>query len=179
VWNLGQLDSGAMRIMELTLRATDKGELCFRTIAKADHGAEKEVETCTKFAGVSAMSIEMFGRKGAYLVGDKGSYPIEVVSQGSEPLTNIEVRAFIPDGLKLERTNAAFDEMEAVPDGKWIKFKTLPTIDGGKRATYEIHVEAVSAIVTRVKTTIMADQLREHGPVSETELVHIVDDRGK
>lgn len=179
VWNLGHVDAGATKILELTLRAMEKGEHCFTASAKADQGVSKEVEFCTKFAGVSAMSIEMFGNDGAVLVGGKTSYPIHIKSLGSEPLTNIEVRAFIPDVLKLERANAAFDEFEPVKGGRWIKFKTLPKVEGNAQASYEIFVEALRAGATRFHVEVVADQLEVGRPVIEEELTHIVDDRAQ
>jgi uncharacterized repeat protein (TIGR01451 family) len=179
VWNLGHLEPGASKLLVLTLRTTDKGEFCFQTTAKADLGVAKDVEFCTKFAGASAMSVEMFGREGAVFVGNKTSYPVTIVSQASEPLTNIELKAFVPDTLKLERANAAFDELEAVKGGKWIKFKKLPKIEGGAQASYEIFVEALQAGVTRFHIEVMADQLDSGLPVIEQEITNIVDDRDK
>ena len=179
VWNLGHLEPGASKLLVLTLRATDKGEFCFQTTAKADVGAAKDVEFCTKFAGASAMSVEMFGREGAVFVGNKTSYPVNIVSQASEPLTNVELRAFVPDALKLERANAAFDELEPVKGGKWIKFKKLPKIEGGAQASYEIFVEALQAGVTRFHIEVTADQLDSGLPVIEQEITNIVDDRAK
>ena len=180
VWNLGHLEPGATKLMELTLRATDKGEFCFKATAKADMGVMIEKEYCTKFASSSAMAVEMFGRKGAVFVGDKTSYPITIISQGSEPLTNIDVRAFIPDALRLDRANAAYDELEPAVGGKWIKFKNLPKIEGGARASYEIFVEAMKAGVTRFHIEVRADQLEAgHGPVIEQEITNVVDDRDR
>ncbi len=179
VWNLGHLEPGATKLFELTLRATDKGEHCFQATAKADLGVTKEVEFCTKFAGAAAMSIEMFGREGALFVGGKTSYPVVIKSQGSEPLTNIELRAFIPVALKLERANVEFDELEPVKEGRWIKFKKMPKIDGNAQVTYEIFVEAVQAGVTRMHVEVVADQLEVGRPVIEEEITNIVDDREK
>jgi hypothetical protein len=178
VWNLGHLEPGAMKVLELTLRATDKGEFCFKTTAKADLGIEKTVDFCTKFAGASAMAVEMFGRHGALFVEQKTSFPVVVINQGSEPLTNIDVRAFIPDALKLERALSQYDEMEPALGGKWIKFKVLPKIDGGSRARYEIFVETLKAGVTRFHIEVRADQLTA-GPVIEQEITNIVSDAEK
>jgi uncharacterized repeat protein (TIGR01451 family) len=176
VWNLGHLEAGASKLLELTLRATEKGEHCFKVTARADLGVEKEVEVCTNFTGAPAMAVEMVGRDGVVFVGHKTSYPITIISQGSEPLTNIDVRAFIPDAMKLERANAAFDEFEPAKGGKWIKFKNLPKIEGGAKARYEIFVEALKAGVTRFHIEVRADQL-DSGPVTEQEITNIVDDR--
>jgi uncharacterized repeat protein (TIGR01451 family) len=179
-WLFEQLDPGASKTLQLTLKATDKGEHCFTVSAKTEYVHAKDVEFCTKFAGASALSVEMFGRDGAMFVGGKTSYPIKIVSLANEPLTNVEVKAFVPEALKVERANVNFDEQPPEKNGQWIKFRKLPQIDGGAQTTYEIFVEALKPGVTRFHVEVMADQLdAQLGAVIEQELTHIVDDRGK
>ena len=177
-WNLGTLEPGKSRVLELTLRAVEKGELCFRAKAEADHGVKAEKEFCTKFASTSAMTIEMFGREGVLFVGGRTSYPVVIRNQGSTPVTNVKLRAFVPDALKLERASSAFDKLDPVKGGEWIEFKNLPAIEVGSQVRYEIFVEALRAGVTRFHIEIRADGL-DSGPVIEQEITNIVDDREK
>jgi uncharacterized repeat protein (TIGR01451 family) len=177
-WNLGHLEPGKTRILELTMRALAKGELCFKATAEADMGVKKEAEFCTKFVGASAMTVEMTGKDGAVFVGNKTSYPVVIRNQGSEPVTNLLLWAFIPDELKLVRANAAFDQEVPIKGGQWIKFKKLPAIEVGSQASYEIFVEALKVGVTRFHIEVRADQL-DSGPVVEQEITNIVDDRDK
>ena len=177
-WILGPIEPGASRILELTVRPTDKGEHCFKVTAKADMIAEKEWDVCTNFTGSSAMAVEMYGRKNALFIGDKTVYPVEIISQGSEPLTNIKVQVLIPDAMKLEKTvPPLFEKREPIKGGELIEFKVLPKIDGGAQVTYEIHVEAVRAGITRFQARVTADQLDPNRPVEEQEITNIVDDR--
>ena len=53
VWKIGTLEPGAARVVELTVKATDKGEYCFKVGVDADGGLKKDVDVCTKFTGVS------------------------------------------------------------------------------------------------------------------------------
>ncbi len=179
-WNLGQLDPGASHSLQLSLRANEKGEFCFKVAAVADHGVKKETEFCTKFVGVSAISVEMHDRDGTdpSFIGHKVSYPIVVRSLGNDPVTNLRVRAFIPDTLKLEKTTPPLlEKREAVKGGEIIEFKTLPQIDGGAQVRYEVYVEALRGGVTFFRTEILADQLDVGRPVIEEESTTVVDDR--
>lgn len=178
-WNLGHLDPGATRSLELTLSAVEKGGHCFKVEAVADLGVKKEVEFCTKFVGASAMTIEMFDRDDSVFIGHKTSYPVVIRNQGSEPLTNIRLKALVPDALKLERANAFFEKKEPIKGGQWIEFANLPKIDVGAQARYEMFVEAVQAGVTVFHIEVMADQLESGRPVIEQESTTIVDDREK
>ncbi len=179
-WSLGTLEPGASRVMELTLKTVEKGEHCFKVEAEADHGVKKDAEFCTKFAGVSGMTMEMYDSVDPVFVGDKTSYPVVIRSQGSEPVTNVRLRVFIPEAMKLERaTPPLFEKREPVKGGEWIEFKSLPKIDVGTQARYEIFVEALLGGVTRLHVEVTADQLDIGRPVIEQESTTVVDDRAK
>src|SRR6266446_6076473 len=101
----------------------------------------------------------MFDRVDPVFVGDKTSFPILVRSQGSAAVTGIKLKAFVPDGLKLERTTPLFDKQEAVKGGQWLEFRALPKVDKGEQARYEVFVEATQAGRTRFRIEVSADQL--------------------
>jgi uncharacterized repeat protein (TIGR01451 family) len=178
VWLLGHLDPGAKRVLELTLKATEKGEHCFKVEALADHNAHAEKEICTQFIGVSAMTLEMIGKEGVVFIGHQMSYQVTIRNRASEALTNISLRAFVPDAMTFVRANAAHDALEPVKGGRWVEFKPLPKLDGGAQTRYEIFVEALKAGVTRFHIEVLADQL-ESGPVVEQEITNVVDDRDR
>jgi uncharacterized repeat protein (TIGR01451 family) len=173
-WNLGTLEAGKSRVMELTLRAAEAGEFCIKASAEADHGARADVEYCTKFASTSAMTLEMVGKEGVVFVGGKTSYPVVIKNQGSTPITNVKVRAFVPDAMRFERSSPKFDKADPVASGQWIEFKTLPAIEVGALVRYEIFVEAMKAGVTRFHIEVAADELTS-GPIVEQEITNIVD----
>ena len=176
-WNLGHLAAGASRVMELSLQAKEMGEFCIKATAEADQGVKKEAEFCTKFSGASAMTIEMFDSADPVFIGYKTSYRILIRNQGTIPLSNIRLKAFIPDALKLERAVPTFEKRDPVKGGEWVTFKTLPSIEVAYTARYEIFAEAAVAGMTRFHVEVMADQLDSGRPVIEQELTTIVDDR--
>ncbi len=178
-WRLGDLEPGAKRLVELTVRATDKGDHCIKVVADADGGLKTEKEICTKFGGVSAMSIEMHDREDPVFVNHKTSYPVVIRNQGSEPLTKVQLKVFVPDALKYERANAHAEPQALVKGGQWIEFPSLPPIPVGSEAKYEIFVVAVQAGVTVFHIEVVAEQLELGRPVIEQESTTIVDDREK
>jgi len=178
-WNLGHLEPGARRVLDLTLQAVEKGTHSFKVTAEADLGLRKEVEFATTFAGVSAISIEMFDSVDPVFLGEKTSYPVVIKNQGSEPIANVRLKAFVRDSFKLERTNPPLlEKREPIKEGEWIEFKVLPTIDVGAQVKYEIFVEAAKGGVTLFHIEVTADAF-ESGKVIEQELTTVVDDREK
>ncbi len=176
-WKLGNIEPGATRTIDVTLRAAEKGDYCFNVAATADGQLARQVEVCTRFVGVSGMTMEMYDHQDPVFVGEKTKYPIIVRNQGGEPLTNIVVRALIPPPLKLERANAKFTAKEPELAGQWIEFLPLPKIDVDAEARYEIFVEALKAGVTRFHIEVRADQLTSKLPAIEQDLTTVIDDR--
>ncbi len=90
-------------------------------------------------------------------------------------MTNIRLRAVVPDALKIDKTAPLSEKQDAVKGGMLIEFKVLPRIEVGTKVRYEIVVEAARAGVTIFQIDVMADQLDR--PVIEQESTTIVDDR--
>jgi uncharacterized repeat protein (TIGR01451 family) len=178
-WTLGTLEPGASRTVDLTVRALEKGEHCIHVEALADPNLKKEAEICTNFFGASALTVEMTDREDPVFIGNKTSYPVVIKNQGSEPVTNVKLRAFVPAGLKFERANAHNDPKPPVKEGQWIEFPVLPSIPVGQEAKYEIFVEAVNPGVVVFRIDVTADALEVGRWVTEEESTTIVDDREK
>jgi uncharacterized repeat protein (TIGR01451 family) len=177
VWNLGDLAPGTSKVVEVTLRAAEAGEFCFKVLAKAEPKLLKEVEYCTTFVGVSGMTVELSDRDDPVFFGHKTSYIVVIRTQGSAALTNVRLKAFVPDALKMEKANVLLEKQDPVKGGQWIEFKAMPKIDVGSHVRYEIFVEAILAGRTRFHAEVMADQLEIGRPVIVQELTTIVDDR--
>jgi uncharacterized repeat protein (TIGR01451 family) len=178
-WNLGHLDAGARRVLDVTLQATEKGEHRVRVTAEADLGLKKEVDFSTLFSGVSALSVEMIDSVDPVFLGEKTGYPVVIRNQGSEPVANVRVKAFISDAFRLEKTSPELlEKREPIKGGEWIEFKALPRIDIGAQVKYEVFVEASKGGVSVFHVEILADGL-ESGRIIEQELTTVVDDRAK
>lgn len=173
-WFLGDLKAGDSEILELTVRATAPGELCLKGRAIADRGAKTQAEFCTIFGGQSSLSLEMSDREDPIVVGGVTSYPIVIRNNGTGPITNLRVKAIIPDSLTFEQAVAkvGFKLVEGRPGFKELQFETLATLEPGNVATYEVFVKGARPADARFKVEMRADQL-EGGPVSEEESTRI------
>jgi uncharacterized repeat protein (TIGR01451 family) len=178
-WTLGTLDPGTTKTMVLTVRAMDKGEHCIQVEALADPNLKKEAEICTNFSGASALTVALTNREDPVFVGGKISYPIVIKNQGTEPVTNVKLRAFVPNGLKYERANAHAELRAPLKEGQWIEFPALPNIPVGQEAKYEIFAEAMLPGVVIFHIEVSADALEAGRWITEEESITIVEDREK
>lgn len=171
-WLLGTLDAGASRTVELVLRAEEEGERCVKAGALADPGLRDEAEVCTTFRGTSAVLLEVVDRQDPVEVDGETSYPIVIVNQGSTPVTNLRLRAFVPPALGLVKATGPSDNRlgERTPEGyQVLLFDVLPALAAGGRAEYEVFVKALRPADARFRVELDADQLKAGGPVREEE----------
>ncbi len=173
-WLLGALEPGAAPTLEIVLKAKGPGKICNRARAVADTGLSAEAEFCTVFQVASALLLEMIDRKDPVHIGEDTSYPIEVVNQGSIPVSNIRIKALIPEGMTLTRAKGPVNPPEKIAektaDGyQVLLFDPLPSLAPGARAEYEVFVTARKAGDVRFKVEMTADQLKAGGPVREEE----------
>jgi uncharacterized repeat protein (TIGR01451 family) len=176
-WPFVDLEPGASKIMELTLSAAAPGRYCFTTTMSTAIGVAKEAEWCTNFVGKSAMSIEMYDTDDPVFVGNKTSYLVTIRNPGSAPLTNVQLRALVPNELRFEKADVLTDKQSPVQGGSLIEFRPIAQIPAGQQANYRITCEAVAQGHARFEVQITADQLDPGRPVVEQESTTVVDDR--
>jgi uncharacterized repeat protein (TIGR01451 family) len=178
-WILGNLEPGAMRTVELVLRAQATGRLCVKGRALADRGLTDEAEICTVFQGASALLLELTDRKDPVAVGEEASYLIEVVNQGSAPATNVQVRALVPEAMSYTRARGANVKVgERTPDGyQTLLFEPVAALAPGARVEIEVFAKALRPGDARFKVLLSADQL-ERGPVLEEESTQLFAEDG-
>jgi uncharacterized repeat protein (TIGR01451 family) len=178
-WELKDLDPGSSRFLELTLETAQVGEWCFKATLHADPNVNQAAKVCTEFVGLAGMTLQLFDREDPIFRGDKNSYPLVIRNQGTAPLTNIRVKAFIPETLKFERAEPTVETRSAAKGGEWVQFAVVPAIAAGAQAQYEVFVQAVQAGVTKLHVEVLADHLEQGGPVIEEELTTIADERSE
>ena len=173
-WVLGTLKPGASKTVVVALTSTVAGKLCHKATALADNGVKAQAEYCTDFRGVSALLLEMVDTEDPIPVGGSTSYPIMVRNTGTAPVTNLRIKAIIPDSLTLTRAKAAVDHNLAppMPGAKVLAFEPLATLEPGAQADYTVFVQGAKPADARFRIVMTADQL-ESGPVIEEESTRI------
>ena len=171
-WVLGTLEPGASRTVVVQLKSTTIGELCHKaTAASPTRVPGAQAEFCTTFAGVSALLLELSENENPIPVGGATSYPVKISNTGTAPVTNLRLKAFIPDGVTLTRAKAAVNHNlgEALPGQKVLVFDSLPTLGPGAKTDYQIFVQGGPAGGCAFPDrNERADQL-ESGPVIQEQ----------
>jgi uncharacterized repeat protein (TIGR01451 family) len=173
-WKLGNLPPGASRTVEVTYRLTIAGEACLKATALADANVRAEAESCTSFAGASALHLETMDTNDPVQVGGNTSYRITVFNQGTVSLTNIQLQVLVPAELALQRATGPTSPPRpeklpaATAQGQTLTFEPLNQLKPGEKQTYEVFANAVKPGDARWRAILTADELTG-GPVTEEE----------
>jgi uncharacterized repeat protein (TIGR01451 family) len=156
------------------LKSPVAGELCHKAMALADKGVKAQAQFCTTFAGVSALLLEMFDTEDPIPVGGATTYPILIRNTGTAAVTNLRLRAIIPDALTLTRAKAPVNHNlgEPIQGAAVLVFDPLPRLEPGAQADYLIFVQGAKPADVRFRIEMRADQL-ESGPVIEEESTRV------
>jgi uncharacterized repeat protein (TIGR01451 family) len=177
-WNLGTLEPGASRTVQITLRARQAGKFCNRATALADYGLKDQAEVCSVFEGVSALSMTLEDTKDPVPIGEQTSYVVTVKNQGTVAVTNLRITAQVPPQLQLLKATGASnppsgDKLpKATAEGQNLPFAPLKTLAPGEEARYEIFVRALQPGDVRFRVELNADQLTG-GPVRDEESTRV------
>lgn len=172
-WVLGTLEPGASKTVVAVVKSEALGELCHQGQALADFGVKAQAEICTIFAGVSALLPDLIHKGDPIPVGGDTSFLILIKNTGTAPVTNLNLKAFIPDALQLSRTRPADHRLgDPVAGGKMLQFPFVPNLAVGETKEFEVFVRALKPGDARFRIEVRADQL-EKGAVIQEESARV------
>jgi uncharacterized repeat protein (TIGR01451 family) len=167
---IDMIPAGESRSLDLVLRTKAEGRFCVKAIASAastpkgigDLKAEDQV--CTVFRrGIMGVTLEMIDRDDPILKNGQTSYPIMVRNQGKDPITNLQIKARVPDILELDpaqvrgpgRFRSGVENREM-----WVYYEPVATLNPGETQVFEIGVKGKGLVGdARFHVEMTADQL--------------------
>lgn len=174
-WNLGTLDAGAQRQIEVTLRGDRPGQLCDVVTAQSGQGLTDRAQACTEFQGVPGLLTELVDDPDPVEIGTTTVYTMTLTNQGNAPLTKLTIVATIPDGEEYVSHKAAAPTT-GTPAGKIVTFSAYPQLNPKEKFSHTVTVRATGLAGqaesdVRFRIEVNGDQLT--GPVLEEESTHL------
>jgi uncharacterized repeat protein (TIGR01451 family) len=170
-WQVGTLEPGASRTVEVELRALAVGRVRNEAFATAARGLSERAEFTTEFSGQAGLLFEVVDSDDPVEVNGTTRYLILVRNQGMVPVTRVQVAATVPAEMAIVRVDGAAAHTVA---GQHVLYEPL-TLPAGGEARYEITVRALKPGDVRFRAELTADQLPA-GPVHEEESTLIYQD---
>lgn len=156
IWNVGTLDVGGEKSLEIICKVTSTGNFNNLATIKADEfdpdESNNRAEESIHVDPASDLSITKIASKYHYKVGDVIEYVIEIVNNGPDTARNIKVNEILDDLLKLKSFKAT--------KGKFNKAGNVWTIDSlayGESARLFIRVIAMGSGILKNSVNVTSD----------------------
>lgn len=163
-WNLGTLEPGASRTVEVVTTSTTAAELCNTATASAFCAEAVTAQACTEFTGIPAILLEVIDIEDPVEVGGQTTYVITATNQGSAPDNNIAITCQLENAQAFVSAGGATQGTAA---GQTVTFAPLPVLGVGQRAEWRVTIRATSGGDIRFAVQMDTDNLNR--PVRETE----------
>jgi uncharacterized repeat protein (TIGR01451 family) len=162
-WAIGALEPGGSKTVDVVLRSNAAGRICNRARATADGGQSAQAEVCTDFEGQAGLVIAVAPTIDPVEVGGQTSYPITVRNTGFARVTNVRIKADVPNELVVTQVESPVGSNHH-QEGQVVTFDGI-NLEPGQEARYQVSVRAVKAGDVRFRVEMTADQLTSGKPV--------------
>lgn len=164
VWRLRELKPGDQTTFNLTLTTCTPG--CFTNKVNVDNCQQCRAcaEFTTRWKGRPALNACITSSDNAICVGDRTSYTVTVVNQGSEADTNVNVVLRFPNEIV---PTAASGDAKGVVSGQTVTFGPYPTLRPRQTLTLRVDAQAKASGDGRITSEVTSDSIKT--PLVEQE----------
>jgi len=163
-WRLGDLQPGARKTVQISLRGDSITSITNKTAVTAYCVDVAWAEARTQFVGIPAILLEVIDNEDPVEVGQQERYIITATNQGTVADTNIVIACALESNMDYVTSKGP---TSATVDGRKIVFGPLPRLEPADRAVWEIIAKALQPGDVRFRVEMTSDQLQR--PVEETE----------
>lgn len=168
VWNLGTLEPGATRTLNVTLNPQGKGTFTQTCTANGYCADPVRSECGTDVKGIPAVLLEVIDITDPVQVGTDTTYVITVTNQGSAQDTNVRIVCNLEAAQQLVSATGITQPTSPVnASATSVTFAPLPVLAVGAKESWRVTVKAKSAGDIRFAVQMNTDNLQR--PVNETE----------
>jgi uncharacterized repeat protein (TIGR01451 family) len=168
VWNLGTVEKNSKRILVAKARATAVAEGVHTVMAQGEGGLYARSEAPIAVQGVPAVMFEVVDLADPVALGNEAHYEIRVINQGSCPITSLELRCTLSEGMELlEATGPTASK----PQGKLVRFEPYARLAVKADLVFRVKARGVKPGDQRFRAQLYCDQIQQ--PVTKEESTHV------
>ncbi len=164
IWRIPGLAPGAARQICAEFSAPDPADLTFASTAEGGAAASAATQCVTRVSGIPAVLFEVIDVADPIEVGQQNTYELNVLNQGSSPLTSVRLVCTLEDTQEFVTAGGA-TTVEA--KGRTLVFAPLPVLAPKATAGWQVVVKALAAADVRFTAELTSTECPR--PVQETE----------
>jgi uncharacterized repeat protein (TIGR01451 family) len=168
-WNVGTLQTGESKSVNLGLRASVPGVTVNNVIARSAEGLSDNAQAETLWRGFPAVLVEMVDSPDPLLVGESTTYTLKVTNQGTAADQDVSIVIRFPSQVT---PTAAAGVTAGTIAGNTVTFAPLASIGPKQVATWTVKAAATSVGDARV-TAEVTTKLLKGRPVAEVEATQV------
>ncbi|MBR5160296.1 MAG: DUF11 domain-containing protein [Thermoguttaceae bacterium] len=172
-WLLEELPANDSGDVELVVVPTQIGQQTLVYQATADKGIADNGQKECLVEGMAALLTQLSDTSDPVLIGEKTTYSINVVNQGTKAAQNVRVSAQIPAGM--EFLNAEAPTSYRMGPNNTVVFDPAPQLPPKAEIRFKILVKAVNPGDQRLKLSVVSDELSS--PVTKEESTQVYQDQ--
>jgi uncharacterized repeat protein (TIGR01451 family) len=167
VWNLGTLQAGEERRVQVTARAETVAPRAVNVAtATADGGLSQRAEMPVELRGAAGLRLEAFDTQDPVAVGDQTEYEVSVTNQGSVAANGIAITATVPPEFEVLSAVGPNNQQPQVT-GRRVVFTAADGLLPNQNWVYRITVRALTPGDARFRVELRSGLSTE--PVVEEE----------
>ncbi len=154
-WLVDYLAPTDSRNLTVQVQAKAPGQRDLQAVARAQGGEEIQARGLVTVSGVAALGLHVADRDDPLEVGKETVYEIRVVNAGNAPDTDVQVQAWIPEGLTPRKIQGPTSYRL---EGRRVIFAPLSRLDGQGQAVYQLAALARSPGEQRLRVQVTSAQ---------------------
>ena len=148
-WKLEELGPGETAEAEVTLIPAEIGTFSIQCEAAADICQGVSDSRSVSVEGIAALMFQVVDSNDPIQVGEKTTYSVEVVNQGSKQAENVQVVVDVPTGLEVVSSEENVRSTGS-SNGKQLVFEVIPTLGPKAKKTYRFTLRGAASGDQRV-----------------------------
>ena len=152
--------------------AVEAGEQRLQVETTAAQGLADQTEQPVVVEGLAAIMFEVVDVDDPIEVGGETSYEIRVVNQGSKTATNLQVKAFLPQGMTA--ANAAGPTQHQIGQGQ-VLFAPLARLAPKADTTFRVDVQGLQPGDQRFRVQVTTGEVQQ--PITKEESTRVYADQ--
>ena len=157
-WFVGTLEPEQIRRFRVTLLATRSGEGKHQVGVISEHGKMTLAEHNTTVEGSADLKLRLATSARQVRTGENTIFQVRIDNNGSSPATSVGLSCELPAGLELLDVSGP---SEFIADNGVIIFRSLPSLEAGKSATFAISTRCLRAGNHKLRVRVASESISE------------------
>jgi uncharacterized repeat protein (TIGR01451 family) len=170
-WFVGSVSPKESIDLSLKLKPVALGDFSHVARAVSEHGAVAEANVATRIEGTASLVLEVLDLDDPVEIGRETAYEVRVRNEGSKQAQNVGLSVELPNGVKLINIKGP---TQHIAESGLVVFKALETLEPGKTAIFQIHIQGADEGNHRVRARLISDSIQE--PLTVEELTRFYAD---